>query len=62
MNYHCPDEERGYIYPRLPDQNHCCDYWYTNDKNMGKLFDINNNFPVKHWWQDVVKEIVEYEG
>jgi len=54
-NYYVTNSPLGYI--RLLNSGI---YWYSviHEEN-DMLFEVVCNFPVKHWWQKVVKEIVE---
>lgn len=55
-SYNMTDWNRMYLKLSRPD--HFCKYFVGPGKtNM--LFEVPGNFPVKHWWQKVVVEIVE---
>lgn len=62
--YHVPVEIYSgvaYIYPDGSGK-HKCKYWWTSKKfehPQIKLFEVINNWPIKHWRQDVVEEIVD---
>lgn len=55
-NYHKASGERLYL--KLARQEHCCKY-FIGPTRTKMFFEVPGNFPVKHWWQKVVVEIVE---